>query len=575
MNKQFIIKYLFTLTKYILIPLAIITSFLFGYQTLTILYGGVGYGGVAYGWGKQGIAGIPLEFLLITITYYLLFFILKDNRYRHFLALLPIIGFYVFYDYYFISFGKVFKICDFSELPELIDVLPFWQMVLYITILLHIFFIIVVNLNKLWYRYLLPLVIIISITLIIAIKPLWYLDGLVKPIAAFGDSPWSDQNTAQNGYLTSLLYFEGMMANSKSIAKEIYGDGVAYEKSQEQLTQFLKEKSRARNIHIIVLESFFNPAFFKKIAYNAPIYAKNFSTLLGNNESSVISPVFGGHTAQAEFEILCGVPALHKYSSIEFNSFTGENVFCVPQLLKNTGYRVIASNSYKPSFFNAINAYKGIGFDEIYFPRQYTPKSNTYLSLVDNTKFIFDGDLLPQNLEFVKKHLQQDKPAPLFNYLLGVYGHFPFDMDEKRHPMRIKASDNKKMLNSEFQRAVNQIYYRSEALANYLQQLIKLDPNSLIIVMGDHVPKLDGTPFYKAMGWRSNYNDIEDGIHRPSAFYIANGQFVKKDDLHQYDMMTMMFDYLTEQQYCKAYPCQRNNELLEYQYNMDMARALK
>lgn len=572
MKKTLIVEYLLFLTKYLLIPIASIIIFLFGYQTLSVLYDGVGYGGIAYGWGKQGLAGIPLEFLLVTIFYYLLFFLLKSNRYRYFLALLPIILFYVFYNYYFKLFGKVFKLCDLSEIPELIDVLPFWQIALYITILLHIIFIVAINLTKRWYRYVLLLITLTTITFIVSIKPSWYLDNLFKPVAAFGASPWSDQNTAQNGYITTLLYFEATMTQQKSLADERYGDGIEYEKSQAQLMQFLKEKGNTRNIHVILLESFFNPKLLTKVSYNNLNYAKEFSAMLNNHESAVISPVFGGGTAQAEFEVLCGVPALHKYSSIEFNSFTGENVFCIPSLLKNMGYRVVASNSYKPNFFNAVNAYKGIGFGETYFPSQYAPQSNTYLSLVDKEKYIFDGDLFAQNLAFVKAHIASKDHPPLFNYLLGMYGHMPFTLDEKRHPIRLKAYVNKKPLNDEYQRAVNQIFYRTEALADYIDKLIKIDPNSLIIIMGDHLPELGGTGFYKKMGFRNN---DEDNIHKPSAFYIIDSKFIKKEDTHQYDLMTIMFDYLTNNNYCQTYPCQRTHELLEYQYDMDMARALK
>jgi phosphoglycerol transferase MdoB-like AlkP superfamily enzyme len=568
MKKQLIVKYLLILTKYLFIPIAIIIIFLLGYQALTNLYGGIGYG-----WNKGKITGIPLEFFLVTSIYYALFLVLKDNRYRHFLALLPILSFYVFYDYYFMSFGKVFKFCDFSELPELIDVLPFWQIAFYVTILLHIFFILAINLTKVWYRYLLPSFMIIAIIISISLKPLWYIEGLFNPWAKFGVTQWSDKYTAQNGYITVLLYFEAMMANSKDLAEEIYGvHAKEYEESQVKLTQFLKEKNNKRNIHVIMMESFFNPQLFAKINYNDLIYAQEFSSLINNRESSVISPVFGGFTAEAEFEVLCGAPALHKYGSIEFNSFTGENVFCIPNLLKDSGYRVVATNSYKPSFFNAINAYKGLGFGEIYFPSQYAPKSNTYLSLVDKSDYIFDGDLFEQNLKFVKEHLDTKNHLPIFNYVLGVYGHLPFNIDEKRHPIRLKAQANKKTLNNEYQRAANQIYYRTQALAAYVEKLIKLDPDSLIIIMGDHVPKLGGTQFYKDMGYRNNE---DDNFHKPPAFYIINSEVVKKEPLHQYDMMTIMFDYLTDNQYCKTYPCQRTHEILEYQYDMDMARALR
>lgn len=566
MKKQSIVSYLLILAKFLFVPIAIVAIFFLGYQPLSNDYGGI------YSWDKGAINFVPLEFCLVAILYYSLFFILKDNRYRYFLALLPLIIFYIFYDYYFISLGKVFKFCDLSEIPELIDVLPFWQIAINITILLHVLFIIAINLYRLWYKYILPVFVITTLFIIVSVKPTWYLEGVFNPFAKYGITPWSDQGTAQNGYITSLLYFEAMMTNSKALANEMYGDGIEYEKSQEKLAQFLKEKNNGRNIHVIILESFFNPKLFAKISYNNIIYAKEFSDMLANRESSSISPVFGGNTAQAEFEVLCGVPALHKYSSIEFNSFTSESVFCIPRLLKSAGYRVVASNSYKPSFFNAINAYQGIGFDEIYFPKQYTPNSNTYFSLVDKAKYLFDGDLFTQNLKFVKEHIEQKNAQPIFNYVLGVYGHLPFTLDEKRHPIRLKASVNKKPLNDEFQRAANQIYYRTQALADYVAQLTKIDPDSIIIMMGDHVPKLGGIQFYSDMAYRNNE---EGNIHKTPAFFVIDSQFVKKEDTHQYDMMTLMYDYITNNQYCQAYPCKRTPEELDYQYNMSMARALR
>jgi phosphoglycerol transferase MdoB-like AlkP superfamily enzyme len=566
MKKQAMVLYLSKLTKYLFIPIASITLFLSGYQLLSNWYGGIST------WNKGAINFVPLEYGLVIIIYYSLFIILKDNRYRNFIALLPIALFYIFYDYYFISLGKVFKLCDLSEIPELIDVLPFWQIAIHVTILLHVIFVLFINFSKLWYRYLLPVSVIFTLFYIVSVNPRCYLDGVFNPFAKYGITPWSDQGSAQNGYITSLLYFEAMMTKQKSLANEIYGDGIEYEKSQEKLTQFLKEKNNSHNIHIIILESFFNPKLFAKISYDNPVYAKEFSDMIANRENAVISPVFGGNTAQAEFEVLCGVPALTKYGSIEFNSFTSASVFCMPRLLKNAGYRVVASNSYKPSFFNAINAYKGIGFDEIYFPKQYTPQSDTYFSLVDKGEYIFDGDLFAQNLKFIKDHLEQKDHPPILNYVLGVYGHLPFTLDKKRHPIRLKASFNKKVLNEEYQRAANQIFYRTQALADYLKKLIEIDPGSIIIVMGDHVPKLSGTKFYIDMAYRNNE---DKGFHKPPAFYIIDSEFVKKGELHQYDMMVMIYDYITNNQYCQSYSCRRTHELLEYQYDMDMARALR
>ena len=547
--------------QYLIVPMSSLTLFLLAYQPLSKWYGGV-----TYTWK------MPLEFFWVTVIYYSMFFILKHNRYRILVSLLPIVFFYVFYDYYFTSFGNVFKICDLSEVPELIDVLPFWQTTLYVAILLHIFFIIAINLTFIWYRYLLPFFLILLMTIIVEVNPDWYLSDLFEPYAIEGVTPWSDKDTAHNGYFTALLYFQATLKKSQDIADEFYQNSAEYEATQKKLIEFIKAKQNARNIHVIIMESFFNPQLLKKVSFNNSVYAKEFVDLVGDKESSVISPVFGGKTSQAEFETLCGVPALHRYMAIEFNAFTGNGeAFCVPTILKNAGYRVIANNAYKPNTFNTLHAYKGIGFDELYFPKQFAPKRTTYINLVDDYKFMFDGDLFKQNLEFIKAHLEKKDHAPLFNYMLGTYGHMPFDMDNKRHPMILTAMVSNNKLDDEFQRVTNQVYYRTQALADHLKELIKLDPHSLIIVIGDHLPKLSGMKFYNDMAYRNHETDY---IHKPFALYILDGQVVKKPDIHDYDLITLMYDYITDNQYCKNYSCQRKLEDLEYQYNMNMARAL-
>ncbi|MFZ2726650.1 MAG: sulfatase-like hydrolase/transferase [Methylococcaceae bacterium] len=550
------------LSTQVLIPLLSIALLLMSYSQLSIFLGGMGSG-----FGEAFLISIKLECLLVSIAYYLIFFTLKPNRYRYLLSLLPVLLFYSFYDYYFISFGKVFKFCDLSELPELIDVLPIAQLLGYLSVLLVFASIFILNLQKKRRYFILPTLSIITTVVLLNFAPTLYL-SLFKSVAKFDPTDWSDEYTAQNGYLSALFYFEAVMNKAKQEANQ-YRDNKTDENQQLQLAQFLADKSNGHNVHIIMLESFFNPKSFSKISYNHSPYHENFLNLLNQQESVVISPVFGGFTAQAEFEVLCGVPALHQYGSVEFNSFTGKPTFCLPNLLSN--YRTVATNSYKPNFFNAPNANKSMGFKEIYFPRQYASKSQTYLDLVDKTQFIFDGDLLAQNLEFVKQHKASDNPKPLLNYVLGVYGHMPFSLDETRHPLLLKARSHNKNLNAEYQRAINQIVYRTQALAYYLAQLIKLDPQSLIIVMGDHVPRLGGTGFYRNMGYRNNSHD---SIHKPPAFYIINGQFIKKQELHQYDIKRVIFNYLTNNQYCEVYSCQRTKSQLTQDYHNIMARAL-
>ena len=66
-----------------------------------------------------------------------------------------------------------------------------------------------------------------------------------------------------------------------------------------------------RNVHIVLLESFWDPALLKRANYNRDPLAPGFRRLWERaDHSQALSPVFGGYTANAEFEILCGFPVV-------------------------------------------------------------------------------------------------------------------------------------------------------------------------------------------------------------------------------------------------------------------------
>ena len=123
---------------------------------------------------------------------------------------------------------------------------------------------------------------------------------------------------------------------------------------RDRLRPYLKP----RNVHLLILESFLDPRLFRDLKLSRDPVHPDFAALFGDQLGLSIAPVFGGATSQAEFEVLCGVPALERLSSVEFNTFTGAPARCLPDLLGQLGYRAVASNAYKPNFFNTQSAYK-------------------------------------------------------------------------------------------------------------------------------------------------------------------------------------------------------------------------
>jgi phosphoglycerol transferase MdoB-like AlkP superfamily enzyme len=266
-----------------------------------------------------------------------------------------------------------------------------------------------------------------------------------------------------------------------------------------------------------------------------------------------VSPVFGGATAQAEFEVLCGVPAFEKVSSVEFNAFTGAPAHCLPDLLSELGYRSVASNAYKPNFFNAQPAYQGMGFSEQQFPAEFYSAGPTYIHAGDPgaEDYMFDGDLFAQNLAFIRDHLRRNPEQPLFNYVLTIYGHTPHNLDPDKRPQLIQVQAE--FQDEHLQRSVNQFYYRTQEIARYARELIALDPDSLIVLIADHVPPLQfGPNTYNALRYLGN--------RERSYFYnriavIENGRPVKFEPLRHYNLPELIADRLTDGRLCATSGC--------------------
>lgn len=229
-----------------------------------------------------------------------------------------------------------------------------------------------------------------------------------------------------------------------------------------------------RNVHIIVLESFFDPLTLgPKWVPEDPFPASFRALWEKTGYSKALSPVFGGYTANAEFETLCGFPVTE--NAVFFEGWLRRTAPCLPHVLAEAGYKTIASHPNVPGFWNRINAYKLVGFD-------------TYLSKSDfNLSDSIDGLLLDHSYydQVFDQLKTTDNKVPLFNYMLTYHGHLPYPKNE-HYPDQVKAGKDSTLLHA----YLNQIWYKSRDLMERLDRLREDDPTALIVAFGDHLPFL-------------------------------------------------------------------------------------
>lgn len=532
------------------------TAFFLGvfvYSLIINLVGGLG--GVTV-LKEDGTIAFRKEYLELTFVFYLYCYfnmILRPSRWQAWLAATPLFLAYLGQDIYFLMYSNVFRVSELAMVPELLNVLTPWMLLLLaVTVAAPLtFFLWSINFRRLWLVLAgaLPLAALIYAA---EYHPQQYIDNYHK---VGQEIPfWSDAVSVENnGRFMMVMYREAQRQMTK-ITTATFRDRPGYEEKAQALAGWVRENSNNRNVHLVVMESFVDPTLFQAAKYSRDPYHPDFRKLVGNKLGLSISPVVGGQTSQAEFEVLCGVPAFQELAGMEFNSFTGAPAYCLPGTLQLAGYQTMASNSYKPAFFNTPNAYRGIGFANMYFPREYASGSTSYISTGDTSKemgYMFDGDLFTQNLEFIEPLLKDNDGPPLFNYLLTVYGHFPHVIDESKRPQVLKMLSAYK--DPQLERAANQFFYRSGAVADYVKRLLEMDEKSLIILVSDHVPPGQyGRRSYQKLQYMNNR---EDNVHVNRVLIIEDGKLKKYATVHHYDLPAMVLNYVTKGAYCKDRTC--------------------
>jgi hypothetical protein len=293
-----------------------------------------------------------------------------------------------------------------------------------------------------------------------------------------GTIVWNQRGNFENRGLLLHLLQEGARyldrAGSPPGRPEVE-QALAILQNGQRIRPLPRKVNPRRNVHLILLESFWDVNLLEATGLSQDPIDPEFRALwdaAGN--SRIMSPVFGGYTANAEFEVLCGFPVTE--DAVFFEGWLRRDVPCLPRHLGADGYRTIVSHPNVAAFWNRVNAYDRLGFD-------------TYWSLTDfelddmNGEFLSDTSLYRQVMEKIDPLLEAD--TPVFNYILTYFGHLDYPLNAHR-PNQVSSTSENGLL----ERYANTLYYKSRELMAFLKELRRRDPDGLIVLFGDHLPFL-------------------------------------------------------------------------------------
>lgn len=301
--------------------------------------------------------------------------------------------------------------------------------------------------------------------------------------ARFGNSVWNQPENFRKRGLVLHLTQESIRTAAK-VGKHPDRDAVLAatdalvnpdaNANNDPETMQLQTTKPQRNVHIIVLESFFDPITLGPEWVPEDPFPADFRALWNATGNSVaLSPVFGGYTANAEFETLCGFPVTA--DAVFFEGWLRRQVPCLPAVLAKAGYQSLASHPNIPGFWNRTSAYQLIGFEQYLSKQDFDLEDSVGGLLLDHSYY----DQVFAKLE------EQQESRPVFNYMLTYHGHLPYP-NGPDYPDQVMAGGDSPLL----QGYLNHLWYKSRDLMERLNKLKQSDPTALIVIFGDHLPFL-------------------------------------------------------------------------------------
>jgi hypothetical protein len=143
-------------------------------------------------------------------------------------------------------------------------------------------------------------------------------------------------------------------------------------------------------------------------------------------------------------------------------------------------------------------------------------------------------------------------------------------MDPARRPLVLSMKSE--YADAQLLRAANQYWYRTGAIARYVRALTALDPNSLIIMVSDHLPPLtEGMKSYRKFRYLDN---IANSIFLNRLLVVENGKVVRHETMHHYEIPALVYEYLTSEGFCAENDCHPSASARRDKYMSLMAHAV-
>ncbi len=389
-----------------------------------------------------------------------------------------------------------------------------------------------------WYVRLAGILCVVAIS-VVSVKYIyhnqWLYDSFVICENQYNDVSMNNSR----GLIYSFLYKTTNVYYKKP-------DGYTPQKAEEYMAPYGKEFDKGQkmpNIIAIMSEAFFDPSIGENVEYyNGKNPMKEYNKLKKEAlYGTLVVPGFAGGTSSTEFEFLSGanLSLLDKSLPTVYKTHITKNMYCLPYMLNEMGFRSVAIHPGDKWFYNRQNVYRRMGFEK-FITKDDLPddveKVNWYISDKVTSGLIIDE---------YKEHLEKYPDKNYFNFTVTIQNHGPYRDYELFGEPAMKPIDG---MSDELYNIVNNYMYGLEDAVALLKDVTDftrtLDEPTVVVFFGDHLPYFDGDFIgYDNIGVDFNDDSLETVTLKHSVPYMIWGNDAAKKQISDNGGKVMTGDY--------------------------------
>lgn len=233
----------------------------------------------------------------------------------------------------------------------------------------------------------------------------------------------------------------------------------------------------------------------------------------------IVTPGFGGGTANTEFDVMTGMQT-NMLNSVPTSAFrvVGRSTQTIARVFADNDYQTLFMHPGDSWFYNRYSVYKYFGVEESIFNEAFTKEDK-------KGNMIADSVLTEHIIEQFEAHTDDASKGPLFSYITSIQNHMPYttkkygDLPIEEVQVSKTISQEAKDFLSVYMEGIRDANQMLKDLTDYFEAQ---DEPVVLVFFGDHLPNLgDNYLSYKELGLNvGDETSVENIINTYTTPYV-------------------------------------------------------